>query len=170
MRGKLRKFKLIDREGFLGRYSTNENILKGNLVSNCLEGVVDSEGVLRNSCRSALINRTEFCFFEEVLEEILWDGVSQIEVGMTVSYRNEPYKVEFLKDQQVLIEMETGLEIIHIIDLRPSKPSHKEETFDAFLKVWRSQSLDYAQDCKSSSATLGQVFDVCYNTFLQGKP
>jgi len=67
---KLRKFKLIDEEGFKSSHHLNYVLLREHLKNNCFEGFVD-EGCLLylKGLPMTLIARNEFQFFEEVFEE-----------------------------------------------------------------------------------------------------
>lgn len=66
----LRKFKLIDKEGFLGAHYTNYRVLE-KLRGGVLEGYIDEDGDLLTHNDYVLLLTTEFKYFKEVtnLEE-----------------------------------------------------------------------------------------------------
>ena len=67
---KLRKFKLIDEEGFKSSHHLNYVLLREHLKDNCLEGFVEDGCLLYlKGLPMTLIARNEFQFFEEVFEE-----------------------------------------------------------------------------------------------------
>lgn len=70
---KLRKFKLIDREGFLNKHGDNVDILKEVMVDGILQGVEDEFGNIGNNpCYGksfTYIFKSELKFFEEVFDK-----------------------------------------------------------------------------------------------------
>ncbi len=64
---KLRKFRLIDRKGFLNANSFNESILRAHFVEGIVEGHIYENGNLRVDGFRVVITAEEFKFFEEVL-------------------------------------------------------------------------------------------------------
>lgn len=67
---KLRKFKLIDEEGYKSSHHLNYVLLREHLKDNCFEGIVDDGHLFYSKdFHAALITRNEFQFFEEVFEE-----------------------------------------------------------------------------------------------------
>lgn len=70
---KVRKFKLIDREGFLNGSSENEGILQDHLLDGIISGITDERGNIgdnREWCAAkTYIFEFELKFFEEVFEE-----------------------------------------------------------------------------------------------------
>ncbi len=64
----LRKFKLINREGYINANGFNKVVLKYHFVEDIVEGYVDEEGnlMMRGYC-IVVIRPKEFKFFEEVL-------------------------------------------------------------------------------------------------------
>ncbi len=67
---KLRKFKLIDEEGYKDSHRLNSDLLRQHLENNCFKGVVDDGHLFcSKALHNPLISRIEFQFFEEVFEE-----------------------------------------------------------------------------------------------------
>ncbi|AUR87592.1 hypothetical protein NVP1101O_181 [Vibrio phage 1.101.O._10N.261.45.C6] len=67
---KLRKFKLIDREGYLLGTSMNKALLERYLLTGHFVGYKDHNDEIRSSCgNDTLIDIYEFQFFEEVFEQ-----------------------------------------------------------------------------------------------------
>ena len=68
MNNELRKFKLIDREGYLNNHHHyNSCIISGYLEDECLTGIINPFGHLcHNYDKTTLITSGEFKYFEEV--------------------------------------------------------------------------------------------------------
>ena len=66
---KLRKFRLIDRDGYLDETSENTRIYEDYFTNGVVEGFIDQHGELRSRCHQCLIEECEFKFFEEVFDE-----------------------------------------------------------------------------------------------------
>ncbi len=64
----LRKFKIIDREGYINSHACNEELLKDHFVGGTVKGYIDEWGDLMVEGYWVAILRTEFKFFEEVLQ------------------------------------------------------------------------------------------------------
>ncbi len=74
---KLRKFKLIDEDGYKASHHLNYVLLRQHLKNNCLEGIIDDGHLFYSKdLHNALITRNEFQFFEEVFEEESGEGVN----------------------------------------------------------------------------------------------
>ncbi len=70
---KLRKFKLIDREGYINAGSDNEDMLQSFFVEGTVEGYMDRYGYLMvEGCE--VIFPVEFKFFEEVFDVVADSG------------------------------------------------------------------------------------------------
>lgn len=111
-------------------------------------------------------------FFEEVVSETkppeqnLWDGQSELEVGMVVKVKGEDFIVNFLNDTLKFAATGVGskrLCILNMDEISAAKKSHKEQTFDKVLKAWVHQGLDFAYDTKDSAVHLESFFDVMYD-------
>ena len=111
-------------------------------------------------------------FFEEVVSETkppeqnLWDGQSELEVGMVVKVKGEDFLVKLVSDdgEEVVLDMEcSGLQVVNKAYIKAAKKSHKEQTFDKVLKAWVHQGLDFAYDTKDSAVHLESFFDVMYD-------
>lgn len=72
---KLRKFKLIDREGYLGSAISNKNIYENFFNNDRTEGYVNSVGDLETEGQACVIDSTEFKFFEEVFDDVEEDFI-----------------------------------------------------------------------------------------------
>ena len=85
---KLRKFKLIDRDGYLDETSENTRIYEDYLTNGVVEGFIGRCEELYSSDGCCIIEIDEFKFFEEVFDEVgskSWTGVGDFKVGSVVS-------------------------------------------------------------------------------------
>lgn len=176
---KLVKYKLIDKEGFIAeepRY--NLEIFNGfRKEGDIFEGEIVIDGSLDVGYESGVIESEELRdFFELVPEDknitedldgsILWDGVSELKVGMKVKFfKEELSTVVLIKDSQVVISHKDGsLSLTKLSNLRAAKPTHKEATLTKVVKAWKIQGLDFAFDTEDSlcNCSLKRVFNVIY--------
>ena len=102
---KLRKFKLIDREGYLDKTSKNTRIYEKYFTNGVVKGFIERLEELYSSDGCCLIEIDEFKYFEEVFDEVPenkeWDGVGVPPIGTICeayhSDHGEYYKVEIIK-------------------------------------------------------------------------
>ncbi len=185
---KLRKFKLVDRVGYLSGDDSTD-VLDNYLSGGCLEGIIDCCGDLSSSDgRVTMIYKTEFKYFEEVIEVPLtktvnvnvtiqptktpptyWDGkdTNDIEVGMVVGYKGKEFPVKFTHYGQVVLFLGASrLQVVPNELLKRAQPTPRELAFTRFLSAHKSRGLDFAHDDVGSRTTLGQAFDVFWEEFL----
>ena len=67
---KLRKFKLIDRDGYLGSSTYNKNIYEDFFNNDETEGYINEVGDLETEDQPCVIDKIEFKFFEEVFDAV----------------------------------------------------------------------------------------------------
>ena len=105
---KVRKFKLVDRDGFINRNPRNKVIMNLYMDNGMFEGVVDEDGDLVpvvTGDGDILISENEFEYFEEVTEvpsdQGKWYGVGIPPVGtICKAYHNKSgkyHEVEIIK-------------------------------------------------------------------------
>lgn len=102
----------------------------------------------------------------EVLVQHLWDGVSDLEVGMTVKYQGIDFPVKCISDDggEVVLYMNcSGLQVVNRSNIKAAKLSHKEETLKKVMEAWKRQGLDFAHDIKGSHAPIENVFNIVYD-------
>ena len=66
---KLRKFKLVDKEGYFSSNELNQSIFIDELKGGLFEGYIDDFGCLTTEYAGDLITPEEFKFFEEVVDD-----------------------------------------------------------------------------------------------------
>ncbi|CAM0042411.1 hypothetical protein VPHK406_0021 [Vibrio phage K406] len=84
-RQKLRKFKLIDREGYLDSAISNKDIYKNFFNNDITEGYINMVGDLGTEDQPCVIDRTEFNFFEEVFDNVEEDFIPTLNEVCEVS-------------------------------------------------------------------------------------
>ncbi len=104
---KLRKFKLIDREGYINAHPNNKKALKGYFIDDIVEGRISNAGNLLVGRSWAVITASEFKFFEEVHEEIKEDNNMKVRAPVTKRVRKPatrrvtaPHKAPFTTTEQ----------------------------------------------------------------------
>lgn len=178
---KARKFKLVDKQGFLDAHSYNSSLLN-EVNSDIFSGTVDEEGHLINLgvSNASLISVEEFQYFEEITDEqetsvpketpspdeaLYWQEGQPLTAGLIVgkkcSGENE-YFVKYVGDFHVVLSDKREETTSTISNLRSLVKSDKDVIFEEVLSEWRRQSLDNAYDSKSSIVHLGSFFDVVY--------
>lgn len=174
---KVRKFKLIDRQGYLSQHSFNRDIL--HRVGGTFSGYIEEDGSLSGH-GVTLITTNEFQFFEEITDEqetpvtketstaeetLYWQEDQPLTAGLIVgkkcSGENE-YFVKYVGDFHVVLSDKREETTSTISNLRSLVKSDKDVIFEEVLSEWRRQSLDNAYDNKSSTVHLGSFFDVVY--------
>lgn len=179
---KLRKFKLIEKEGYLSGHSQNEVILGYYGSDEVVEGYLDSEGDLINYlvCNQTLITKSEFKYFAEVFPDTetpptpvtpYWQQGTPLEaghiVGKNCSGDNE-YTVKHTGDTYAVLSDKREETTSAISNLRSLVKSDKDVIFAEVLSTWKGKTLDNAFDSKSSTVNLGSFFDTVY-TVMKGE-
>ena len=178
---KLRKFKLIDKQGFLEAHHCNHDIL-AKVGSLLFTGYIDGDGSLRSSKgkHAELITQNEFQFFEEtfvdqgtnlptekplVEEDLYWKQDTPLKAGLIVgrncSGANE-YTVKYIGDTYAVLSDKREETTSAISNLRSLVKSDKDVIFAEVLFAWKGKTLDNAFDDKGSIVNLGSFFDTVY--------
>lgn len=155
---KLRKFKLIDEEGYKDYASINATLLEIYLKDNCFEGFVDDSCITLSSkdLRGALITRSEFQFFEEVFEE----SISQEEntfpkIGDQVKFSgsNNPYEVVGVHGSKCMILSERGdyflvdvTEVVQYVPLTEDEVTTRREVKSLIQRYTLDTALAYLME------------------------
>ena len=179
----IRKFKLIDKHGYLRYNIYNESILNKYFDRDLqIQGFINKRGSLTNEGGELLIVKNEFQFFEEIFNEevttstpdkdsLLWEQGTPLKAGLIVGKNfagEDKYFLKYVGDTFAVLADSKGEETTTQIDnLRSLIKSDKEETFNIVLSAWRGQSLDNAFDGEGSLVHLGSFFDVMY-TVMKG--
>lgn len=177
---KVRKFKLIDKQGYLDEYGDNKSLV--DYFGDIFSGYEDDIGYIINDKVSPtlVIDEFEFQFFEEITdvqetsvpketpspdEALYWQEDQPLTAGLIVgkkcSGENE-YFVKYVGDFHVVLSDKREETTSTIRNLRSLVKSDKDVIFEEVLSEWRRQSLDNAYDNKSSTVPLGSFFDVMY--------
>lgn len=179
---KLRKFKLIDKEGYLRSHTQNGVILEYYGGGEVVEGYLDSEGELVNYlvCNQTLITKFEFKYFEEVTsnEETppipvthYWQQGTPLKaghiVGKNCSGDNE-YTVKYIGDTYAVLSDKRKETTSAISNLRSLVKSDKDVVFEKVLSAWKGTSIEGKLLRKDSVVRLGDLFDVMY-TVMKGE-
>ncbi len=85
---KLRKFKLVDREGFLANHSSNKFRVAEHLTNGVFTGVMDEDQCLvdvKGGSEDVFILESEFQFFKEVFDEVEEDFIPTLDEVCEVS-------------------------------------------------------------------------------------
>ena len=178
---KVRKFKLIDKQGYISNHSYNTTLLY-RVNSDIFSGIINQDDHLinRDISDDSLISDDEFQFFEEITDEqetsvpketpspdeaLYWQEDQPLTAGLIVgkkcSGENE-YFVKYVGDFHVVLSDKQGETTSTIRNLRSLVKSDKDVIFEEVLSEWRRQSLDNAYDNKSSTVHLGSFFEVMY--------
>lgn len=179
---KLRKFKLIDKEGYLGSHTLNKDILECFGDEEFFEGYLDGDGELVNysASNSTLITTDEFKYFEEILpeketpapeESLYWREGTPLKTGLIVGRNcsgDREYFVKYVGDILAVLSDKREETTSAISNLRSLVKSDKEVVFEKVLSAWKVLSLDNAYDNKDSIIHLGSFFDTMY-TVIKGE-
>ncbi|AKO61018.1 hypothetical protein AXI76_gp117 [Pseudoalteromonas phage H101] len=172
---KVRKFRLVDKQGFLGAHSYNSSLLN-EVNSDIFSGTVDEEGHLinRDISNASLITTNEFQFFEEITDEqetpaleetLYWQEDQPLTAGLIVGKNcsgDREFFVKYVGDYYVVLSDKREETTSTISNLRSLVKSDKDVIFDEVLSLWKSQSLDNAYDNKSSVVHLESFFNIVY--------
>lgn len=177
---KVRKFRLIDKQGYLDEDKENKSLV--DYFGDIFSGYEDDNGFIINDKTPSplVIDRVEFQFFEEITDEqetsvpketpspdeaLYWQEGQPLTAGLIVgkkcSGENE-YFVKYVGDFHVVLSDKREETTSTISNLRSLVKSDKDVIFDKVLSVWKSRSLDNSYDNKSSIVHLGSFFDVMY--------
>lgn len=178
---KVRKFKLIDKQGYISNHSSNATLLY-RVNSEIFSGIIDQDDHLinRNISNASLISEDEFQFFEEITDEqetsvtketssaeetLYWQEDQPLTAGLIVGKNcsgDREFFVKYVGDVYVVLADKREETTSTISNLRSLVKSDKDVIFDEVLSLWKSQSLDNAYDNKSSVVHLGSFFDTVY--------
>lgn len=180
---KVRKFKLIDKQGYISNHSSNATLLY-RVNSEIFSGIIDQyEGghlINRNISNTSLISEDEFQFFEEITDEqetsvtketspaeetLYWQEGQPLTAGLIVGKNcsgDREFFVKYVGDYYVVLSDKREETTSAINNLRSLVKSDKDVIFDEVLSLWKSQSLSNACDNKSSVVNLGSFFDTVY--------
>jgi hypothetical protein len=174
MENKLRKFKLIDKEGFIAADEVNKGLLNKHLEEGgFISGYCNEDGNIC-SCGNVytIICRDELLYFKEVtpynvpckkeeilLEQTLWREDTPLEKSLIVGKKGQgdkPFQIEHVGEELVLLkEVDSGKESCSTKDnLKSLLPDEDEILFQKVLSNWQSTSLDNAYDYRGSVVSL----------------
>lgn len=161
----LRKFKLIDREGFLLAGNANDIILRDHLKDGVITGYIDCRGNIGSGTNyyssNTYVWKDELKFFEEIIGDIEkevgeWVGEGKPPVGaICEAYHSEDkvyYEVEVLKsrhngsfDVSACMDVNTH-NVFWSADLRPIKEtSWQEQLCEEFNMVYVEDEDSFVQ-------------------------
>lgn len=155
---KLRKFKLIDEEGYKDYASINATLLEIYLKDNCFEGFMDDSCLTLGSkdLRDALITRSEFQFFEEVFKEELSQEENtfpQIGDQAKFSGSNKHYEVVGVHGSKCMILSEKGdyiladvTEVVQYVPLTEDEITTRREVKSLIQRYTLDTALDYLME------------------------
>ena len=173
-------WKLIDKKGFLGCGSVTEALIKACVNEDDIltREYVINEGHNRIDLREGnYIYFSELEAFFEVVQEAKqqdlwpWDGIEDLEVGMTVKHKGHNFPVKYISDdgEEVVLDMDCpGLQVVDKCYILPAVKSPKEQTFDKVLSSWKRQGLDFGYYNKDSSVNMGAFFDMVWDIMNEG--
>ena len=177
---KVRKFKLIDKQGYLDEYEDNKSLV--DYFGDIFSGYEDDVGYIINDKVSPtlVIDEFEFQFFEEITDEqetpvtketstaeetLYWQEDQPLTAGLIVGKKcsgENKYFVKYVGDFNVVLSDKREETTSTIRNLRSLVKSDKDVIFDKVLSAWKSLLLDNSYDNKSSTVHLGSFFDVVY--------
>ena len=171
-------YRLIDKEGFVNDYYENSQILEDYFINDevTLDGVIYGCGT--RYCHGTVkgegvIDHNEKQFFELVgdntAQSYLWDGKSELEVGMLVKEASRSidsaFLVKVIKGTQVVLEDEHGIYMSYTKNLSTLLPDPKDEFCNLMLEKVRRLSLDTAWH---TSFDIKELSGMCWEQ-LNGK-
>lgn len=177
---KVRKFKLIDKQGYLDEDKENKSLV--DYFGDIFSGYEDDNGFIINDKTPSplVIDRVEFQFFEEITDEqetsvtketspaeetLYWQEGQPLTAGLIVGKNcsgGREFFVKYVGDVYVVLADKREETTSTISNLRSLVKSDKDVIFEEVLSLWKSQSLDNAYDNKSSVVNLGSFFDTVY--------
>lgn len=171
---KVRKFKLIDKQGYLKEVSGNQYVV--DYFGEIFLGYEDVSGEIRNDSSpiNLIIDQHEFKYFEEITDEqetpaleetLYWHEGQPLTAGLIVGKNcsgDREFFVKYVGDYYVVLADKREETTSTISNLRSLVKSDKDVIFDEVLSLWKSQSLDNAYDNKSSVVHLESFFDTVY--------
>ena len=177
---KVRKFKLIDKQGYLKEVSSNQYVV--DYFGEIFLGYEDVSGEIRNDSSpiNLIIDQHEFKYFEEITDEqetpatketssaeetLYWQEGQPLTAGLIVGKNcsgDREFFVKYVGEYYVVLADKREETTSTISNLRSLVKSDKDVIFDEVLSLWKSQSLDNAYDNKSSVVHLGSFFDTVY--------
>ena len=143
---RLRKFKLIDEEGYKASHRLNSIYLRDHLKDNCFEGKIDYRGYLYNKDEDILIVKEEFQFFEENIFPQIGDQAK-------FSGSNNPYEVVGVHGSKCMILSERGdyfladvTEVVQYVPLTEDEIATRMEVKSIIQRYTLDTALDYLME------------------------
>ena len=178
---KLRKFKLIDKQGWLSFHNSNSCLYRDYFDDqDMVEGVFNSLGSFVSIDGARVILTPELQFFKEILpeqetpapeESLYWREGTPLKAGLIVG-RNcsgeREYFVKYVGDSFAVLADKREETTSAISNLHSLVKSEKEVVFERVLAAWKSKTLDNGFDGKRSTVNLGSFFDTMY-TVMKGE-
>ena len=170
---KLRKFKLIDKQGWLSFHGSNSCLYRDYFDDqDMVEGVFNSLGSFVSIDGARVILTPELKFFKEILpeqetptpeESLYWREGTPLKAGLIVG-RNcsgeREYFVKYVGDSFAVLADKREETTSAISNLRSLVKSEKEVVFEKVLAAWKGLSLENAYDSRDN---LGSFFDLVYD-------
>lgn len=176
MEDKLRKFKLIDKEGYFSNYPLNKDAYNKYFSEDgTITGYINESYLTKNNLKGdyGLISPCEFQFFEEILpeqENTFWKENTPLEKSLIVGKKcqgDKPFQIEHVGEEIVLLrEVGSGKESCTTKDnLKGLLPDEDEILFQEVLSAWKGVSLDNAYDHRGSVVNLERFYLVVKEVF-----
>ncbi len=170
MENKLRKFKLIDEDGYLNSPSFPKITAFEDL---CLKGFIDTRGDLSitTDMKHTLLVKGDLRFFEEILpEQTFWKENTPLEKSLIVGKKcqgEKAFQIEHVGKEIVLLkEVTSGKESCTTKDnLKSLLPDEDEILFQKVLSKWKNLTLDNAYDHRGSAVNLERFYLVVKSIF-----
>ncbi len=177
MENKLRKFKVIDEEGFISKIFGNDVLIREYLKEGCFIGYIDQENDLVHPEMPNLTlidsGGREFKYFKEIpleQEQEYWKENTPLEKSLLVGKKcqgEKAFQIEHVGEEIVLLrEVASGKESCTTKDnLKSLLPDEEEILFQKVLSKWKGLTLDNAYDHRRSVVNLGKFYDVVKEVF-----
>jgi hypothetical protein len=166
-------WKLIDKQGYFGEDTSNKVFYDNYFVDDIVYlSKINTEGEGSIGDIEYVIEEWEFEYFEPVVKQgsKLWDGISTLMIGMTVTRVNSHgtvLVVELIKgNQAVLSEQGGGITIVLLDNLKSLLPSPKEQFCELMLNKVRGSHMDFAYD---TTWDIRELSKWCYEELMEGK-
>jgi hypothetical protein len=176
---KLRKFKLIDKEGYLNNHVSNKEILE-TIKSDVFVGY-EASGDIRNDDTpyKIIIDYYERKYFKEITDEqetspsdenIYWQEGQPLTAGLIVGKNcsgDKEFFVKYVGDIYAVLSDKRGEYTSLITNLKSVVKSDKDVIFEEVLSMWKGSSLNNAYDNRNSVVHLGSFFDTVYQVMKE---